>query len=689
MRPGRISGENSNDVYVAGSLSGQYDCMLCGKRVYSICIAKEPFMIEDYENARKLGIKTLKRNKARGKNPYPEALENILGEDRNANTMNLGIVEIPLSEIAGTRAVERQNAFASDFMPILDPGTEFAMKWSNLYDSAADEGIRDQIKVYEYKRKFYVQEGNKRVSVSKYLGITDILASITRVMPKRRNNPESRKYYEFVDFYNVCPLYDIKFTKEGGYEQLARDLGMDLDHIWPEDKVRELRFSYHIFRRLFRENGGDSLEIECGDAFLIYLNFYGTESLMHEPESVIEAQVRKVWNEILLAASGDTIDLLDTPESVPKQGGNLITNLFSPMQTRVYTVREPLRVSFIYAKTPETSRWTYAHELGRQSLADSFHGAVDAIKFENCSTDEQIRKAIDASGADEDAVIFTTSPLQMKETLKSAIHYPDIRFMNCSINQSHNAVMTYYARMCEAKFLMGALAAMYAENHRIAYRANYPIYTSIANINAFAIGAAVVDPKVKIYLSWGASEPSGHWEEKFFDQGIRTFSGANVIQPDQPSRAYGIYLLDGDGEITNLAVPYVNWGRYYYLILRPIVEGEQPVKLQLKKDQAVNCWWGMSGGVVDVILGNKVSYYSRKLIRKLKGIIMSGQLDVFGGELHSQSGLVKGENTPGLSNEEIITMNWLNDNVVGKIPAFDDLTESGKEAVRVSGILEN
>ncbi len=646
-------------------------------------------MIEDYEKARKLGLKAMKKDKSEGRSPYPVALEDILGEDKDANTMKLGIAEIPLSQIVGTRNADRQNAFASNFMPILDTDTEFATKWSHLYDSAVDEGIRDQIIVYEYKRKFYVQEGNKRVSVSRYLGIADILANITRVMPKRTNDPESIEYYEFVDFYNVCPIYEITFTKEGGYEQLAKSMGMDLDHSWPEEKVRELKFSYHTFRRFFRENGGDNLEIECGDAFLIYLNFYGTDSLLHEPSSVIEAQVRKVWNEILLAASGDTIDLVETPENVPKQDGNLITNLFTPTQTKVYTVRDPLRVAFLYAKNPESSRWTYAHELGRLSLMDSFHGAVEAIKFENCETDDEIRRAIDASAADDDSVIFSTSPVHIKETLKSAIHYPDIRFMNCSINQSHNAVLTYYARMCEAKFLMGTLAAMYTENHKIAYRANYPIYTSIANINAFAIGAAVIDPEIKIYLSWGSSEPSKNWEERFLEQGIRTFSGPNVIQPDEASRAYGIYIKNADGEITNLAVPYVNWGRYYYLILRPIVEGEEPIKLQLKKDQAVNYWWGMSSGVVDVILGDKISYNSRKMVRKLKNLIISGQLDPFGGELHSQNGLVKDENAPGLSNEEIITMNWLNDNVIGDIPEFNELTESGKEAVKVSGILEN
>ena len=38
-------------------------------------------------------------------------------------------------------------------MPILDWGTEFSAKWASLSDSQVNEGIRDDIKVYEYMNK--------------------------------------------------------------------------------------------------------------------------------------------------------------------------------------------------------------------------------------------------------------------------------------------------------------------------------------------------------------------------------------------------------------------------------------------------------------------------------------------------------------------------------------------------------
>ena len=74
-------------------------------------------------------------------------------------------MQVPAEWIVGTRAASRANAFARNFMPLLAPHTEFGMKWGELCESHVEEGIRDNVKVYEYMNRYYVQEGNKRVSV--------------------------------------------------------------------------------------------------------------------------------------------------------------------------------------------------------------------------------------------------------------------------------------------------------------------------------------------------------------------------------------------------------------------------------------------------------------------------------------------------------------------------------------------
>ncbi len=66
--------------------------------------------------------------------------------------VRLGLLELPLRRIVGNKEMGRNSAFANNFMPLLEEGTEFAVKWSNLYDSFLNEGIRDSIKVYEYRQ---------------------------------------------------------------------------------------------------------------------------------------------------------------------------------------------------------------------------------------------------------------------------------------------------------------------------------------------------------------------------------------------------------------------------------------------------------------------------------------------------------------------------------------------------------
>ena len=79
----------------------------------------------------------------------------------------LGLVQIPSELIVGTKTAGRSSAFSKSFKPLLKENTEFAYKWMALYKAHLNEGIREPIKAYEFMNKFYVEEGNKRVSVLK------------------------------------------------------------------------------------------------------------------------------------------------------------------------------------------------------------------------------------------------------------------------------------------------------------------------------------------------------------------------------------------------------------------------------------------------------------------------------------------------------------------------------------------
>lgn len=642
-------------------------------------------MQEDYARARRLGLREYHRATSAGRYPYLTALDDILPEGTLPAEIPVGLMEIPLSMVVGTKTAGRQQAFADDFMPLLEVYSEFALKWWKLYDSQMEEGIRDPIKVYEYMHRFYVQEGNKRVSVSKFVGAYGIMGDVLRILPNKEGEEDEadKVYAEFLRFFDSAPIYEIDFTVLGSYEKLANILGLELGKPWPREIVEKLKGGFQLFETVYAQKAKDKVSISPSDAFLTYLGFYSLDSLRGISRSLLSNRIDKLWTETLLRTSDKPISLVKTPEDAlvdSGSGANLVQALFGKSYTRAH----PLKAAFCYERPAETSSWIYGHELGRSFVEHRFDGLVETYCFDKCGTNAELASAIDEAVSKGCDVVFTISPKQIEETMRSALHFPKVHFLNCSINLAHAGVRTYYSRMFEAKALMGTLAASLADNHKIGYVADYPIYGSVAEINAYAIGAAMVDPNVKVYLSWSSVKDSD-FKSYMRENGVNIVSGQDFIKPDSPSREYGLFRLNEDGSVSNLAAPMYNWGRFYELILQSILDGrweDEP------EDQAMNYWWGMSAGVVDVIVSDRLSYYSRKMCESLKDAIMKGTMNPFSGELRSQKGVIRKPTDPHhFRSDEIITMNWLNDNVIGELPKMADLTEAGQQTVMVSGIL--
>ena len=640
-------------------------------------------MQEEYFKARKLAQKEYQKAVSHGDYPYLPVLDDIIKKDVFNNEYPIGLIEIPMEYVVGTRTAGRTQAFARNFMPLLEPDSEFALKWDHLYASQVNEGIRDPIKVYEYMHRFYVQEGNKRVSVSKYVNTPTILAEVTRIVPRDFESDEYLQYSQFVDFYSVCPIYDIEITLSNGYRTIAEAMGETLDTEWPEDKVKALKAAYQLFARTYRKLEKARLNMSVGDAFLVYAQVYPIESIKEISTQSLERRIGKIWNEILINENDDNTALVD--ESFDISQRNSIKKIFNAVVTN-YTEEKPFKAAFFYEREAGSSNWLYSHELGRNYLETSFGGIVETKLYDSCNSNEELKAAINDAidwGAD---ICFTVSPKHMRETMRCALHFPKVKFMNCSINLSSSNVPTYYGRMYEAKFLLGALAASTAEGDTIGYLASYPIYGQAAEINAFAIGAALINPKVKVVLKW-SSKKDCDWKQEFMDEGINVISGPDLILPNRASRDYGLFRLGEDGKITNLALPVWNWGKFYSRIISRIMQDDWE-GITGEKDKAMNFYLGMASEVIDVILSDKLPYYSRKEVESLKTVILSGLLNPFDGEIHSQDRVIKVEGDPSLTYEDIVAMDWLNDNIIGSFPTRDELKDEAIETINISGLLK-
>ena len=80
---------------------------------------------EKYSSALKAGQKEYRNRLMKGDYPYLPALDEILSYVKVEYEASLGLCEVPLELIVGTRTRGRTNAFAANFMPLLDTYSEF------------------------------------------------------------------------------------------------------------------------------------------------------------------------------------------------------------------------------------------------------------------------------------------------------------------------------------------------------------------------------------------------------------------------------------------------------------------------------------------------------------------------------------------------------------------------------------
>ena len=630
----------------------------------------------DYVKAYKMGKKDYQYRMMHGMQPTLQVLDDILPPKGSYSEVPLGLVQIPSELIMGTKTAGRRNAFAGNFMPILKENTEFAAKWASLSTSHVNEGIREPIKAYEYMNKFYVLEGNKRVSVMKYYDVVSIPGTVTRILPPRTEDKENKIYYEFLDFYELTKINYIWFSEEGSFDKLQAAVGKEPGEVWSEDDRLTFssvftRFNLEYKRRSEKEN----LSTTPGDSFLRFVELHGYDKICEMTTNDLKSLVVKSWEEFELLQEDEDIELKMDPTEAAKPRRDYLLS-FKPVQK--------LKIAFIYEKTATSSAWTYSHELGRLYLEQTFPDEESTIYYDG-ATAENAEAYMEEAIAQGCTIIFTTTPALTKVSVKVAIEHPSVKILNCSVNTSHRYIRTYYSRMHEAKFLMGAIAGALAENNKVFYLADYPIYGTIANINAFALGAKMINPRVKVYLDWTClkdTDISANIDK--VDPSI--ISGRDMVVPEEGSRYFGLYHMEENGRPRNLAMPVWNWGKFYERLIRRIMDGTWASDDNVANNKAINYWWGMSAEVIDVITSKNLPVGTKRLIDLLRATICSNEFAVFSGILYSQKGIVQNDPDRWLTPEEVLKMDWLAENVIGTIPTEEELQEGAKPVVSQQGV---
>ena len=631
---------------------------------------------EQYLLSLKKGQKYYKNAIVQGIYPYPQVLDEILDESMSAGQAELGLVDIPAERIIGTRTEGRRAAFAGNFMPLLEDNTEFAAKWISLCAAhLGDEGIREPIKCYEYLGRFYVAEGNKRVSVMKSYDAPTIPGYVTRILPVYSDDPSVQRYYEFLRFYPRCNLYQIQFTMPGAYEKLQSAMGFDPEHVWTLDEKRAYLALLTRFRAAYEKLGGAALAGTVSDALLVCLQVFSFAELKAQSSDELRKTLEAMWADVKSASLPQPIAVSTAPEEKEKGILSKILGLAHP---------DHLHVAFIYAYDPQESAWTRAHLHGQHDLERALGDKLTVKEY--WALDHHYDKAMADAVADGAELLFATTPQMISACRKIAALHPELRVMNCALSQPYTGLRTYYCRTYEAKFITGAIAGAMAETDRIGYISNYPIVGVPANINAFALGAQMTNPRAKVELIWSSETVDPLLE--LIERGVTVISNRDATNPKHAHWAleWGTYKLSPEGRMQPLALPCWDWGRFYEQVVRSVFNGSWEALGKSQSDQAINYWWGMGSGVIDVQLSLSLPAGIRRLAEHLCHDIRGGWIDPFQCKITDQAGTIRNDGTRALTPEEIMKMNWLCDNVIGHIPSLEELRPEAVDTARILAI---
>ena len=632
---------------------------------------------DEYLNAQKAAQKEVREAKLEKRPTHPLVLDNILPAGQSDRYVEVGVVEIPADRIVGTKSAGRIGAFSPSFLPLLDVNTEFGAKWVNLCAAHFTEGIREPALCYEYLGNFYVQEGNKRISVLRTFGAPRITAEVRRVMPLEENE-RTEAYREFLEYYKGSQLYEPQYTTPGSYQKLLSALGKEFGQEWTIWERRTFSSYLQYFREAFDATADLHSELGWEEALLLWLEVYPFRDIGRLTAPELESVLRALWDDLEAIAEERTVKLDTQPQDQGASLGTRLTRLILPGYDKI-------SVAFVHPLDTEISPWIKGHDMGRIHLEETLGEQVEVRSYFHADSAEEADRLLDLAVAEGAQLVFTTTPQLAHATTRAAIRHRKVRFLNCSVDVPYSSIRSYYARVYEAKFITGAIAGAMADHDHIGYIGSSPIYGVPASINAFALGAQMTNPRAIVDLRWSCLPGNPVFD--FITSGHEVISNRDVPTDGHKYGqfgTYGTYFISKTGELTPLASPVWLWGNFYEKVVRAMLDGTWEQGVDSRKPR--NYWWGMDSGVIDIELSPDLPDSMRHLANVLRRGLRSGIIDPFGRRITDQSGRVVNDGSRTFSPDELLRMDWLCENVQGHIPEFEEVLPFARNMVRQLGV---
>jgi basic membrane protein A len=308
-----------------------------------------------------------------------------------------------------------------------------------------------------------------------------------------------------------------------------------------------------------------------------------------------------------------------------------------------WTKSHPFKAAFIYVGAPSDAGWTHAHDVARLQVQSYFGGRVQTMFKEDVPEGPQCTQVItDLVNAGAN-IIFATSYGYQPELVAAARRYPHVLFEQATGTTVLKTLSEYYGAGEDGDFLSGMAAGAASKTGKIGFVAPFPIPECIREVDAFTMGAQLMNPKATVQVVW-----TNTWfapaTERLAAQSL-VADGVDVLADGQDSpttgqvaKAHGLKWTGYDSNQESFApsswltATTYNWGPYY------IAE----VKAAMNGTWKSHFWYGTLADhfVIMAPFGKSVASATRKAVLAKEAAIIKGTFNPFTGPIIEQNGKV-------------------------------------------------
>lgn len=333
----------------------------------------------------------------------------------------------------------------------------------------------------------------------------------------------------------------------------------------------------------------------------------------------------------------------------------------------------PLKAAWIYVGPTNDGGWTQQHDAARQAVQEHFGDAIETTYKENVPEGPQVLQTIEDLIADGNTVIFGTSFGFQDAFVEAAAAHPEVCFEFATGYKGSDNMSQFYGAAEDTDFLAGMAAGAASATGKLGMIASFPIGEVLRGVNAWTMGARMMNPEVTVNVVWVNSwfDPPNERKaaEALIAEGIDTLGQKGIDSPatGDAAKAAGVpwagYNADQSanyGDVWLTATVY-DWTIYQIPRLQAILDGQWV---------AGNYYGNLSDGFVTLApFGDLVSEETRAAIQTELDKLTAAPASQFTGPINDNQGNQVLADGVAHTFEELMGMAYLVEGVVGEIPA--------------------